>query len=95
MIDRTAGLTPRNQNILHHPPALAHSGVEGWNWRRIERLRNKAESLQLIRRVSDIPVPQLYGPFEFDGFYILIMEYIQGITLSDLPEHQQQNVGYV
>lgn len=32
MIDTTARLTSRNQNVLHH--ALVHSGVEGWNWRR-------------------------------------------------------------
>lgn len=31
-----------------------------------ERIRNEVDTLRLIRRVSNIPVPRLYGAFEVD-----------------------------
>ncbi|KAB8216478.1 hypothetical protein BDV33DRAFT_207329 [Aspergillus novoparasiticus] len=57
-----------------------------------ERLQNDAEVLRFIRRVSNIPVPQLYGAFEIDGSYLLIMEYIDGISMSQLSEVQKEIV---
>lgn len=42
--------------------------------------------------MSDIPVPRLYGAFEIDGSYILITEYIPGVSLSDLSEEQRIKV---
>lgn len=57
-----------------------------------ERLQNEAESLRFIRRVSNIPVPTLYGSFEIDGAYFLIMEYVDGTGMSQLPEDQKKVV---
>ncbi|KAJ5737350.1 uncharacterized protein N7483_002475 [Penicillium malachiteum] len=58
----------------------------------IERLQNEAESLRFLRRFSNIPVPTLYAAFEVDGAFFLIMEYIEGIGMSALPEDQKQRV---
>lgn len=57
-----------------------------------ERLQNEAESLRFIRRVSNVPVPTVYGAFEVDGSYFLITEYIEGVGMSQLPEHQKKTV---
>jgi len=57
-----------------------------------ERLQNEAESLRLIRRVSNIPVPTLYGAFEVDGAYFVITKYIDGVSMSDLSEDQKKVV---
>ena len=100
--DRCFGITAERAYYKHEGffikrslrPSEFKTGVRGLHipLLGVERLRNEAESLQFIRRVSNIPVPQLYGAFELDGSYVLIMEYIQGTTLSELPEHQQQKV---
>lgn len=58
----------------------------------IERLQNEAESMRFIRRVSDIPVPQLYGAFEVDGSYILILEYIEGVPMAQLSKSQRREI---
>lgn len=57
-----------------------------------ERLQNEAESLRFIRRVSNIPVPTLFGSFEIDGAYFLIMEYVDGVGMSQLSEDQKKVV---
>lgn len=57
-----------------------------------ERLQNEAESLRFVRRVSNIPVPTVYGSFEVDGAYFLIMEYIEGVGMSQLPEDKKKLV---
>lgn len=57
-----------------------------------ERLQNEAESLRFIRRSSNIPVPTIYGSFEVDGSYFLIMEYVEGVGMSDLSEDQKKLV---
>jgi aminoglycoside phosphotransferase (APT) family kinase protein len=54
-----------------------------------ERLQNEAASLQFIRRVSNIPVPTLYGSFEVDGAYFVVTEYIDGSSMSELSEDQK------
>ncbi|KAJ5551390.1 hypothetical protein N7535_000660 [Penicillium sp. DV-2018c] len=54
-----------------------------------ERLQNEAASPQFIRRVSNIPVPTLYGSFEVDGSYFVITEYIDGSSMSQLSEDQK------
>lgn len=41
-IDRTAGLTSRDQNVLHHAPAALVRSVEGWNWRRRQKMQENA-----------------------------------------------------
>lgn len=57
-----------------------------------ERLQNEAAALRFIRRVSDIPVPTLYGAFEVDDSFMLITEYIDGVPMSDLSEDQKSVV---
>ncbi|KAJ5110338.1 hypothetical protein NUU61_001595 [Penicillium alfredii] len=54
-----------------------------------ERLENEAESLRFIRRISDIPVPIVYGAFEVDGAYFVVTEYIEGSSMSELEEGQK------
>ena len=55
-----------------------------------ERLQNKAESLQFIRRVSNIPIPTIYSLFKVDSAYFLIMEYIDSVGISQLLEDQKK-----
>ncbi|KAF4462084.1 kinase-like domain [Fusarium albosuccineum] len=38
---------------------------------------------------TDIPVPTVYCHFEDDGAYYLITEYIEGVSMSELPEEQK------
>lgn len=57
-----------------------------------ERLQNEAESLRFIRCSSNIPVPTIYGLFDVDSSYFLIMEYAEGVDMSDLSEDQKKLV---
>ena len=57
-----------------------------------ERLQNEAASLRFIRRVSDIPVPTLYGAFDLNDSLVIITEYIDGVNISDLSEVEKQVV---
>lgn len=54
-----------------------------------EKLQNEAASLRFIRHATNIPVPTVY---EMDGSYILIMEYIEGVSMKELPEDQKKVV---
>lgn len=54
-----------------------------------ERILNEAKSLQFIREHTDIPVPTVYCHFEDDGAYYLITEYIEGVSMSELPEEHK------
>lgn len=51
-----------------------------------ERLKNEAESLRLVRRATDIPVPNVLCDFEDEGAYCIITKYIDGVALSELPK---------
>jgi aminoglycoside phosphotransferase (APT) family kinase protein len=57
-----------------------------------ERLQNEAAVLRFIRRVSNIPVPTLYGAFDVDGSFTIITEYIDGVCMSELSEDQKHTV---
>ncbi|KAH9904742.1 hypothetical protein F4778DRAFT_730575 [Xylariomycetidae sp. FL2044] len=57
-----------------------------------ESLRNDAASMQVIRQHTSIPVPTLYCDFEDDEAYYLIMEYVPGVSMSDLSEDQKSFV---
>ncbi|KAJ5573768.1 uncharacterized protein N7459_008195 [Penicillium hispanicum] len=57
-----------------------------------ERLQNEAAALHFIRRVSNIPVPTLYGAFELDDSFILITEHIDGIKKSVVRAGIQQHL---
>lgn len=56
------------------------------------RLQNEAAAMRFIRRVSNIPVPTLYGAFEVDGSFMLVTEYIDGVAMSELSEDQKRIV---
>lgn len=57
-----------------------------------ERLQNEAATLRFIRRISDIPVPTLYGAFEVDDSFILITGFVDGVAMSCLSETQKDIV---
>jgi len=57
-----------------------------------ERLRNEAASLQFVQEFTNIPVPRLYHHFEYDGAYYVAMEYVEGVSMSDLSENQKEVV---
>lgn len=57
-----------------------------------ERLQNEAAALRFVRRVSNIPVPTLYGAFEADDSFMLITEHIDGVAMSSLSEDQKRVV---
>jgi serine/threonine protein kinase len=59
---------------------------------RKESLRNEADTLRFIRRHTEIPVPLLFCDFEDDDAYYLITEYVEGVSLADLPDHQKDVV---
>ncbi|KXX73352.1 Aminoglycoside 3'-phosphotransferase [Madurella mycetomatis] len=56
---------------------------------RKESLRNEADSLRFIRRYTDIPVPTVFCDFEDDDAYYLITEYVEGVDMAELPDHQK------
>lgn len=57
-----------------------------------EWIQNEAASLQFIQRVSNIPVPTLYGAFDLDDSFVIITEYVDGVNMSDLSEDEKQVV---
>jgi len=57
-----------------------------------ERLQNEAAALRFIRRISNIPVPTLYGAFEVDDSFVLITEHVDGVSMSDLSDNQKSVV---
>ncbi|CAJ2502970.1 Uu.00g103640.m01.CDS01 [Anthostomella pinea] len=75
-------------------PREFRTGYRGLHVPRLrnESLRNEAASLRFIRQHTKIPVPTLYCDFEDDDAYYLIMEYIQGVSMSDLSEDQKSIV---
>ncbi|KAI1499165.1 kinase-like domain-containing protein [Biscogniauxia marginata] len=72
-------------------PREFRTGLRGLHIPRVgkERLMNEAESLLFIREHTDIPVPTVYCHFEDDEAYYLIVEYIEGESMSDLEETQK------
>lgn len=59
---------------------------------RKESLRNEAESLRFVRRFTDIPVPAVICDFEDDDAYYLVTEYVEGVSMADLPSEHQKRV---
>lgn len=57
-----------------------------------ERLQNEAAAMRFLHQHTDIPVPTLYGAFEVDDSFMLIMEYVDGVAMSELPEDQGSTV---
>ncbi|KAJ5691493.1 hypothetical protein N7488_012228 [Penicillium malachiteum] len=81
------------KRTLHPSEWVTHpNGKPHKPWLGIERLRNEAAALQFIRRVSNIPVPRVYGTLEVDESCFLIMKRASGVSMIDLPEDQKQKV---
>jgi hypothetical protein len=59
---------------------------------RKESLKNEADTLRFIRRHTEIPVPLLFCDFEDDDAYYVITEYVEGVNMADLPDHQKDVV---
>lgn len=75
-------------------PSEFKTGCKGLHIPRLgkERLRNEAASLRFLRRVSNIPVPIVYGAFEVDDAFLLITELVDGTVMSDLKEEEKRLV---
>lgn len=54
-----------------------------------DRLKNEAASLRFIRDNTEIPVPTLRNEFEHDGAYYIVTEYVEGVNMQDLADHQK------
>ncbi|KAK4146017.1 kinase-like domain-containing protein [Dichotomopilus funicola] len=73
----------RAHEFIHSP-----HGIHVPRFRK-ESLKNEADTLRFIRQHTDIPVPSVYCDFEDDDAYYLITEYIEGVSMAELPEHQK------
>lgn len=75
-------------------PAEFQTGFRGLHDPRLrkESLINEADSLRYILSHTDIPVPKVYCDFEDDDAYYLIMEYVDGVSMSGLEEDQKSIV---
>lgn len=76
----------RPREFLHGPQGIHIPRL------RKESLKNEADTLRFINRHTEIPVPLLFCDFEDDDAYYLITEYIEGVSMADLPEHQKDVV---
>jgi aminoglycoside phosphotransferase (APT) family kinase protein len=54
-----------------------------------ETLKNEAACMRYIHEHTKIPVPQLYCDFEDDEAHYLVMEYVEGESMSSLREDQK------
>ncbi|TGO28545.1 hypothetical protein BPAE_0026g00350 [Botrytis paeoniae] len=57
-----------------------------------ERLRNEVASLDFIHKITNVPVPQLYDHFEYNGASYVALEYVEGANMADLCENQKKAV---
>lgn len=57
-----------------------------------ERLQNEAASLRFVQHETNLPVPKVHYEFTFQNAYYLVLDNIEGITLSNLPEEQKPPV---
>jgi serine/threonine protein kinase len=76
----------RPREFLHGPQGIHIPRL------RKESIKNEADTLRFINRHTEIPVPLLFCDFEDDDAYYLITEYIEGVSMADLPEHQKDVV---
>lgn len=72
-------------------PREFRTGYRGLHIPRLrkESLMNEAASLRYIRQHTNIPVPTVYCDFEDDDAYYLVTSYVEGVSMSSLPEHQK------
>ncbi|KAL2267144.1 hypothetical protein VTJ83DRAFT_4421 [Remersonia thermophila] len=66
-------------------------GPQGCPYPRLrkESLKNEAATLRFIHRHTEIPVPLLFCDFEDDDAYHVITEYVEGVSMADLPDDQK------
>ena len=57
-----------------------------------ERMLNEAAAIEFITKSTNLPVPKIYCSFEDDQAVYLIMEYIDGVSMEQLTEHEQSLV---
>jgi serine/threonine protein kinase len=58
----------------------------------MERIFNEASALEFIARTTNIPVPKVYSCFEDDEAAYLVMEYVEGVTMSSLDAEKRKIV---
>lgn len=54
-----------------------------------ERLMNEAACLGFVAENTNIPVPTVLGNFEDAGAYYLLLEFVPGVEMADLPERDK------
>lgn len=59
---------------------------------RKESLRNEADALRFVRAYTDLPVPRVFCDFEDDDAHYLITEWVEGVSMADLPDEKQREV---
>lgn len=59
-----------------------------------ERILNEAASIRFITEKTNIPVPKLYCCFEDNEAVYLVMEYVEGVGMNELPEEQRKIVEF-
>ncbi|KAB8801899.1 hypothetical protein FH972_026720 [Carpinus fangiana] len=57
-----------------------------------ERILNEAASIRFIAEKTNIPVPKLYCCFEDNEAVYLVMEYVEGVGMNELPEEERKIV---
>ena len=69
-------------------------GVDGPHVPRVgnARLINEAATLKYIRENTDIPVPSLICDFQDDESHYLIMEWVEGVNMIDIPDEEKPQV---
>jgi hypothetical protein len=48
--------------------------------------------LHYVQKFTNIPVPQLYDHFEYNGAYYVALEYVEGVNKSDQSRNQKEVV---
>ncbi|KAK0111002.1 hypothetical protein ONS95_001382 [Cadophora gregata] len=57
-----------------------------------ERLINEAAALRFVRELTDIPVPSLICDFRDDDSHYVIMEWVEGVSMKDVPREKMPQV---
>jgi len=75
-------------------PREFQTGINGLYIPRVgnERLINEAATLKFIRENTNIPVPSLICDFQDDESYYVITEWVEGISMMDIPDKEKPRV---
>ena len=58
----------------------------------VERSRNEAAALQFLKKNTSIPLPQVYQVYDDGEAHGILMEYVDGVELHELPDDQKPAV---